>query len=379
MGNHDNILIKSLITKNSNIKAKYYRFRWKYPRITEYLENRFLDSHSIIESINRIRYKIYNRPICKYCGKEVKYLYSNKFADFCSLSCKTLGTKEQVKQTCLEKYGDEYYSNRDKYKQTCLEKYGVDNPNKSYKIREKTKQTCLKKYGCNCGINYNKTKKTKLKRYGDEYYSNRDKYKQTCLEKYGVDNSAKDKTIINKTKQTCLEKYGCVSPTQNINIFKKVKDTTFRNYGVYYISQSEYIKQKIYETKKRNNTFNTSKPEEELFIYIKNKFPDVKRQYKDKRYPWKCDFYIPKLDCFIEYNGFHTHGTHKYDKNSKQDNNIVQLWKQRYNNGEHPLYMAMINTWTNSDVKKRNMAIKENLNFHEFWNLNDAKLYIDSL
>ena len=39
----------------------------------------------------------------------------------------------------------------------------------------------------------------------------------------------------------------------------------------------------------------------------------------------------------------------------------------------------MIEGWTINDVKKRNKAKEENLNFYEFWNLNNAKQCIDIL
>ena len=145
-------------------------------------------------------------------------------------------------------------------------------------------------------------------------------------------------------------------------------------------SHTKEVIDKINESKRKNHTFNTSKFEEEMFSYIKEKFPSVKRQYKDNiRYPWRCDFYIPELDCFIEYNGFQSHGTHPYNPKSIDDRNIVKEWNKKYNNGEHVLYKRMIEGWTISDVKKRKTAIKNNLNFHEFWNLEEAKNFINSI
>lgn len=379
MNNHDNILNKVLYNDKGNLKAKYNRSKYKYPNITNYLKNRFNDSESIRETIDRIKFKIYERPVCKYCGGEVEYLGTNKFREFCCLSCKTLGTKDRVEKTCIKRYGVANFTNRLKYEQTCLNRYGVDNPNKSKIIREKTKQTCIKKYGRAVSIDYKKAKQTKFMLYGDENYNNRNKFKETSISRYGLNNPAKNHTIKEKAKQTCLKKYGCVSPMQNINVLNKSKNTALLHYGVENPIISKIVQDKILNTKRKNRTFNTSKSEEELYLYIKKKFPIVKRQYKCDRYPWCCDFYIPELDCFIEYNGFQAHGTHPYNPNSIKDQNIVELWTQRYNNGEHPLYKRMIEGWTISDVKKRNMAKENNLNYHEFWNLNKAKKFIDNL
>ena len=39
----------------------------------------------------------------------------------------------------------------------------------------------------------------------------------------------------------------------------------------------------------------------------------------------------------------------------------------------------LLNTWTIYDVNKRNKAKEEKLNFYEFWNLENAKKFIDEL
>lgn len=112
-----------------------------------------------------------------------------------------------------------------------------------------------------------------------------------------------------KIKQTCLEKYG-------VKTFCKSEE---------YLKQKDKIINKIYYSRKKNGTLNTSKLEEELYLYIKDRFPSVKRQYKDeKRYPFYCDFYIPELDYFIELNGIWTHGKHPYDFNSVEDQLILK-------------------------------------------------------
>lgn len=128
----------------------------------------------------------------------------------------------------------------------------------------------------------------------------------------------------------------------------------------------------------QNNTWSTSKPEEELYLYIKERFPSVKRQYKDKeRYPYFCDFYIPELDLFLELNGNWTHRNHPYDMNSKEDNSILNIWKEK--SKEHPMYLSAIKTWVVSDVNKRNKAKENHLNFKEVWNLDEGKEFINKL
>ena len=410
---------------NPNTLRRYTsRIEGKYNKdIYEYLINRYDDSDSLKETLFRIYNGIEEHPKCPTCGKPL--VFKGMFFKFCSNICaqssneikqkikqtclkkygvdnynKTKESKEKIKQTCLEKYGVEYFWQSDeckeKIKQTCLEKYGVDSPLKSKKIRNKGKQTCLKKYGVDNPAkleeNKEKVKQTCLKKYGTisttQCKEIRDKIKQTCLEKYGVDNPAKLEENKEKVKQTCLKKYGGLAPICDPNIKNQIKQTCLEKYGVdnygkslkhkinmSTIMSSDEMQEHRYNVMTKNHSFNTSKPEEELYLYIKEKFPSVKRQYKDKlRYPYNCDFYIPELDYFIELQGYYTHNTHPYNPNSISDQVLVERYKERYG----PKCQA-ITIWTLKDPEKRDCAKRNHLNFKEIWNLEEGKKFIDSL
>ena len=410
---------------NPNTLRRYTsRIEGKYNKdIYEYLINRYDDSDSLKETLFRIYNGIEEHPKCPTCGKPL--VFKGIFFKFCSNICaqssdeikqkikqtclekygvdnynKTKESKEKIKQTCLEKYGVEYFwqSNecKEKIKQTCLEKYGVDSPLKSEKIRNKGKQTCLEKYGVDNPAkleeNKEKVKQTCLKKYGTisttQCKEIRDKIKQSCLEKYGVDNPAKLEENKEKVKKTCLKKYGGLAPICDPNIKNQIKQTCLEKYGVdncgkslkhkinmSAIMSSDEMQEHRYNVMTKNHSFNTSKPEEELYLYIKEKFPSVKRQYKDKlRYPYNCDFYIPKLDYFIELQGYYTHNTHPYNPNSILDQVLVERYKERYG----PKCQA-ITIWTLKDPEKRECAKRNNLNFKEIWNLEEGKKFIDNL
>ena len=410
---------------NPNTLRRYTsRIEGKYNKdIYEYLINRYDDSDSLKETLFRIYNGIEEHPKCPTCGKPL--VFKGIFFKFCSNICaqssdeikqkikqtclekygvdnynKTKESKEKIKQTCLEKYGVEYFWQsaecKEKIKQTCLEKYGVDSPLKSEKIRNKGKQTCLEKYGVDNPAkleeNKEKVKQTCLKKYGTisttQCKEIRDKIKQSCLEKYGVDNPAKLEENKEKVKQTCLKKYGGLAPICDPNIKNQIKQTCLEKYGVdnygkslkhkinmSTIMSSDEMQEHRYNVMTKNHSFNTSKPEEELYLYIKEKFPSVKRQYKDKlRYPYNCDFYIPELDYFIELQGYYTHNTHPYNPNSISDQVLVERYKERYG----PKCQA-ITIWTLKDPEKRDCAKRNNLNFKEIWNLEEGKKFIDNL
>lgn len=116
---------------------------------------------------------------------------------------------------------------RNKKEQTCLEHFGVTTGFNTKQSREKCVEALRKEE------TKEKRKATSLERYGDEFYNNRNKLKETLkndpsiqqrvvekgqatkLERYG------SKTYVNpeKAKQTCLERYGCERYVQT-NEFK---------------------------------------------------------------------------------------------------------------------------------------------------------------
>ena len=379
--NHDSILLKIFFNKeNKIIGGKVARLKRKFPNILSYLNKRYPDSFSLKETLIRMKYHIDVHPKCPVCGNFTKfYGFKNlMFTNHCSNKCTQLDseTKIKFKQTCLEKYGVDAPMKsskiKEKSKQVCLEKYGVENISQFFETKEKYKQTCLEKYGVD---NPFKLEKTKINSHSKEA---KEKQRKTCLEKYGVENSFQSKEVRQKYKENYKRKYGVENPFQNEIIKEKIKQTCLEKYGVDRAIKNSLISNKVINTRIKNNTWTTSKPEEKLYLYIKEKFPSVIRQYKDKeRYPYFCDFYIPELDLFLELNGTWTHGNHPYDMNSKEDNSILNIWKEK--SKEHPMYLAAIKTWVVSDVNKRNKAKENHLNFKEVWNLDEGKEFINNL
>ena len=97
---------------------------------------------------------------------------------------------------------------------------------------------------------------------------------------------------------------------------------------------------------------------------------DIKRQYRDARYPFNCDFYIKPLDTFIELNIHWTHGPHKFDKNNLDDIKFLNYWQNKATtiNG----YNDAIKVWTTKDPLKFKVATKNNLIYKVFYTLEEA-------
>lgn len=375
-------------------------------------------------------------PKCKYCHKQLteKHFrgFSTGFAQYCDNNCSNkspekqekikniflerFGTttplnnkelREKGKKTKLEKYGDENYTNREKAMQTCIDNYGVDNPFKSEIVKDRIRQTNLERYGVenvtqNLEIR-NKQHQTMLDRFGKDNINNREKAIQTFsshtdeqrkdihdrtvatnLERYGVENVFSSGGIgREKAKKTCKDKYD----DENYNNREKAAQTSLERYGETSYTKTEMFRQQLkdcneermekqYNTKKARNSFSYSKEELIAYELLVENFDVVKRQYKCKRYPFKCDFYIPSIDTFIEYNGIWTHGNHPYDSQNAEDIKRLEEMRAKAENSEY--YRSAINTWTIADPLKRNTAKTNNLKYIECWNLDDIRDFIHS-
>lgn len=328
----------------------------------------FIDNHYTIIPLAQRAWHIINNDLslvsCIVCGKATKWNKNQyKYNITCSKQCSydyrlSDYHKEKVKQTCLERYGNENYMKTNDYRQKCLIKYGVDNHAKSDIVKEKSKHNINNKSIEEKLKNELKIRKTCLERYGVEYYQQTDefkkRYKQTCLERYGVDDFSKteifslmmsnSKNIIDdKRELTCLERYGVIN--------KSCLSGTIT---------------KVHETMKRNNSYGKSNKENEVYYFLIEQFgiSDIIRQYQDERYNNKetgnlfaCDFYIKSLDLFIEYDGFFSHKPQYISENKKEK--LLEKWKEKSNNSEY--YANILNEYKR-DCLKREIAKDNNLN-----------------
>ena len=205
-----------------------------------------------------------------------------------------------------------------------------------------------------------------------EIYCRERRFK-TMIDKYGTPYPYKNKDIMNKMKENLEIKYGVDNPSKLENVKEKKKNTFIKHYGVdNYFKTEKSVKRshtkecinKQYLTKIKNNSFGKSKQEDTIYEKIKEVYPDVIRQYKDKiRYPYNCDFYIPEIDLFIEYQGYYTHGKHPFNINNENDKELMEKYITKYGNKDQQYII-----WCVKDVEKRNNAKNNNLNYIELFN-----------
>lgn len=303
--------------------------------------------------------------------------------------------KDKIKQTNLKKYSVENQMQRqeikDKVKLTNQEQYGVDCVLQSKEIREKTTETLIEKYGYPNAMQApeikEKSRKTLKEHYGVDFPMQSpdivEVYKSNSLKKYGVEWPSQSETVKNTIRENNIEKYGVEWPMQSDMMKEYFSDI----YGsdnpmkALHPKQGETLtpKEKITKTKQENNTFNTSKPEDDIYKLLKGIFPDTKRNYSnDPRYPFACDFYVPSEDLFVELNFHWTHGKHEFNPNDKNDLDTLSKWREKAKKGSK-FYEVAINVWTNRDPQKFVTARKNGLKYLVFWTEKEAKSWIYSL
>lgn len=296
-----------------------------------------------------------NEGKCLECGKETDFITLVKgYRMFCSIKC--LNQSQYHIKHCIKTYTKNYIDNKDNRRE----------------LNERTKNTCLERYN---GIGFASQELIK-------------KYNETMLLKYGHTNPSQVKEIQEKTKLTNLSKYGSENVYASEIIKERIKETNIKRYGetlwtkskegrefLKNLTNSEDFKNKQHETKKINGTFKTSKIEKELESKLRELFPDLETQYKSELYPFNCDFYIPSLDLYIEYNGTWTHGGCFYDENNKENRNTLENWKRLSECSR--FYRNAIETWTVRDIRKLNTALENNLNYVVWFNEEQAYDWIE--
>lgn len=290
-------------------------------------------------------------------------------------------TQEKFLDQARAVHGDKYdYSNT--VYTVAREKITIFCPVHGY--FSQTANSHLKGVGCpDCGnerksqgVDYEArselTKNRTREKYGvdnvmhlDEF---KDKVKSTTLERYGVDNVAYLEETKQKRLSTNIKKYNAISYLSTEAGRNKVIATNMERYGVANVMQDEVIKDKAIQSRIDNGNGISSAGEERLYDMLTTRFGvhDVIRQYKSEVYPFRCDFYIPSRDLYIELNGHWSHNKRWFDADDLA--HVAEL------NGAH---QDKIDVWANRDVVKRNTARDNNLNYVVFWDwdIADAELW----
>jgi hypothetical protein len=289
------------------------------------------------EKIYLLENNIQSIPVCKICSNSVKFIsYREGYREYCSLKCKSIGCKETIKKTNIERYGfiapAQNKEIQNKMKKTCKENHGVEN---YFQLTDKIKQHNIDKYGVACPSTLDSVK---------------DKAKKTNMERYGVEFAQQNEDIKKKRSNTNKKKYGNICSAQGKEIqeviSQKKKETYFNkvigsekftNIVIPLFSLEEYKKNidisgsiiyypwqcKVCNTKFEDYVANGNIPrcptcyppsvqgkeEKELLAWIKEILPDTEIIQNTRRLikPLEIDIYLPEYKLAIEMNELYWH------------------------------------------------------------------------
>ena len=309
--------LNSGIDKSGNLK-KEGGFRKHYPSFyNEYLKIKFpedIDELPFKQKLWHFLTDIYIIPKCKICGNPVSFETRKGqwgYNTYCSGNCAM--HDESIKQKMFNTkellYGDKNYNNKERLIDTLSKRADEE----IRKITEKSKQT-------------------RLLKNGGKYFSDES---------------------INKIRETTYNRYGVDSFTKT------------QQFKEFISAQQLNIQNKQYKTKKDNHSFNKSKIEKELEKYFIENSINYISQYRSDEYPFSCDFYFPDSNYYIEVQGNWTHGQHPFDSKNTDDIEILNKWKSKSEKSK--FYKNAIYVWTEHDVKKRNIAKENRLNYLEIF------------
>lgn len=237
-------------------------------------------------------------------------------------------SKDKIKQTKLERYGDENFNNYKKHQETMLKQYGV----KSSFSLELTKQIILNKYnGIGFGSNQiaAKAKQTNLERYGVKYAMQNDKILAKSIETQKMKNNGVLAWNTEKALNTKINKYGTISGFNS----KKTLSTMTKRYGARYTVHSKELFDKMKHTNLErygveyacltdncinNNGHTISKTNLKFQKYLLDNGIQSELEFRVKNQSF--DLHIKNSNILIEINPTYTHNSTKaphFSKNAK--------------------------------------------------------------
>ena len=336
--------IKEIISKRYGIMTITKKQNKKFENIRSYIiqQTQYLDRYYNDTSINkkgyqltmkiRVAYFVADMDDIKRCNRCNKPVIKREITNINDIN------KDMNMRYCCAKCAARSEEVQNKKEESCLKHIGVRHPSQNNEVLEKMQKSCVKKFG--------------------------------------VENVSQCQEIKDKKVSSFKSHYGTKSYFES----DEFQNKNMKRWGVKYISQAKCIMDKINNTKRKNNSFNSSKIEDNLYLKLIGVFgkEDIKRHYVDKtRYPFECDFYIISKDLFIEYNGHWTHGRHSFNTNCKDDIELINQWSKKSISSQ--FYKNAIEVWTIRDVKKRNTAKQNNLNYLEFFNMKQFNDWISTV
>lgn len=260
------IEIQNILNKHTSYTAYRMHIKKQFSEIDAKLAN---SEYKYAEALYLFVHQLDNRPLCKYCSNELKYIDRTAgYGEYCSHKC-------YVSAGC----------GKEARRKTNIEKYGCENALGNKTIRVKRKLTMIEKFGSEFPLQNEELRKKSIATYK--------KSNQIDIQK--------------KRKDTMQSNYGVDSIWKIPGIEQKRKDTNIKKYGVEYAMQLPEVASQGVATRIANGSNRTSKNSSmEATIYI--------RQYiKDNNYSIDQVAYTDKETGLYEWGTYFNNRWNMFD------------------------------------------------------------------
>lgn len=325
------------------------------------LSSHIRQTHKISSDTYYIQY-VNDVHTCKICGKPTKFInLANGFHTYCSSKCANCDTSK------IDKQNQTFRSNPDNIAKA---RQHITERNKSEKARMTSSKIGAKTGSANMK---NAHKQDSIKWCDICQQDTRHIIGIGCMSCYNRSSSHKASVV-----QTIKRKYGM----QYTNVYQlptvkdKIKAISMKKYGTSNPGNSRMARIKASMTMRQNGNY--SKDEDYFADELTKLGIKFETQYSSIKYPFMCDFYLTDYDIYIELNLYWSHNDHFFDETDQGDLDTLATWKDKAENG-HKQYANAINVWTKSDLKKRDTAKQNNLNYVVLWSRQELEFYINYL
>lgn len=339
--------IKNIINFKNNkfLSEKKFKNKFSDEYNCIYNETLFLKNPTFSERKYCFLHDIKEIPECPVCHKLLKFRdFYYGYGITCSNKCKAI-------------YSDKLHS-------IDLKKIIYSKVSKSIKNTILNRSKEEKQYISNKFILFHKNMDPVKKLLRNKKISLNSKIERSLRDNFKKEMIIKKRLHTMKNKS--LEDIEKIKKKISLNVQKSMNKKSKQEWNI--------ICNKQYMTKKKNNSFNISKPEKIIESKLKEIFNNIHKQYKSKKYPFNCDFYIEDIDLYIEINFHWTHG-YKPFNNTEEDKFFLKKWLNKSKNSK--FYKKAILIWTQKDVVKRQTALNNKLNWIEFFNMEQFNKWIN--
>ena len=302
--------VKTLTEKSVVSEASFSKlFPDIYRRVVEYAKKFNITDWREMKYLYMNQIK--ERPVCKVCGKPVKFRSVNKgYTDTCSRECDLALKSESHKKLWKNYTSEEKEARLEHVGDVREERTGYRTPFANPEIRKKIDEVFLQKYGTTRYIS-----EEGRKRISESHAEHRSEIDEKIIKTWSEKTVEDKKEINQKRGNTCLEKFGVnnYAKTKEFSVFshfnalslwkdplwkKKVEDIMIERYGVPYPCLTENAKKNNGKT-----ISNINKEFVEMLKLANIKDPELEFSLKKYSYDIKVE------DVLIEINPSYTHNS----------------------------------------------------------------------